>query len=102
MRGATKLPLNMRMFDMYRLNEATDGKIYLDYSIANVHLDGWLKENAKLLISDMGRGDEVAVTLRMSTNFDSSPIDAVLQDTTGRITTTGIDPNGTTLRFFSA
>jgi hypothetical protein len=96
-RGASKLDLNLTMFDMYQVDEPPDGLVRLNYYVTGVYPDGWLKEGAKLYVSGAGKGDQTNISIGLKTSALIDTMEAVLTDGTGSVTTAVLSPQGTTL-----
>ncbi len=55
--GAEYVDTGLKLFDVYKINDISTGKIKFDYIVQNIYPDNWLMDDAKLLIS--GEGEEI-------------------------------------------
>ncbi|MHC1772672.1 MAG: hypothetical protein AB9907_13260 [Flexilinea sp.] len=89
---------NLTIFDVYDLSDLS-GEIILNYQLLHVYSDNWLMDDSKLLIAGNGRGNQVEVSLDLITNKNAGNIIATMTDSTGRISSTSVNPNGTSVTF---
>jgi len=95
--NAKMIETDLTLFNVYQLTDANNGKLRFNYLLQNTYPDGWLKDNAVLVIAGVENKNQVEVTLDLVTNVNAKNIVATLTDSTENVSLIPVSPTGNTV-----